>query len=127
MDHPFKDEVILFREAAIKVQKRWRAYLQARGPYRVTRCRFYQERGGCRNGVNCSYAHGWHDVRPKFVKVGRKKNRIKPPIIQKKTEEDRLISLIGTISPEEDSEEESRIDGIYEELLPRKKKRKKIT
>ena len=67
--HPMKDEILLIVNAARLVQRRWKEFLRARGMYRTELCRFYiaQE---CRDGVNCIFAHGLHDIRPIFCHLG---------------------------------------------------------
>jgi hypothetical protein len=66
--HPVGELVTELRRAAKIIQRKWRAHLQARGPaYRISPCRLYMGRGVvCRNGVNCTFAHGHHDLRPRF-------------------------------------------------------------
>ena len=66
--HPVGELVTQLRRAAKIIQRKWRAHLQARGPaYRIRLCRFYMDRGGvCRHEVNCTFAHGHHDLRPRF-------------------------------------------------------------
>ena len=73
--HPDGGYIQLMRNAASRIQKAWRNHLRARGVrYRTTLCRFYNMgRGRCTKGVNCNYAHGYHDVRPSFSYFNRLK------------------------------------------------------
>ena len=64
--HPLGETAIALRAAAIKVQRRWRAFLNTRGPqYRTALCRYYRQ-GRCSRGVHCTFAHGEHDLRQSF-------------------------------------------------------------
>jgi hypothetical protein len=66
LEAPFLEEVAKMRRAAERIQRMWRHFLQSRGVYRVTLCRFCYR--GCRSGVNCTLAHGQHDIRTNFVR-----------------------------------------------------------
>eukprot|EP00977_Amphora_coffeiformis_P020297 scaffold8050_cov180-Amphora_coffeaeformis.AAC.4 len=74
--HPVGEEVMRLKWCAVLVQRRWRKYLKARGLYRVTPCRFYYQPGGCRNGVDCTFAHGHHDIRSDFVHEIRRREAL---------------------------------------------------
>ncbi len=65
--HPHREELLRLNNSAVRIQRRWRKHLLLRGPrYRATLCRYYMGRNGCRNGVNCTFAHGTHDLRHIF-------------------------------------------------------------
>lgn len=65
--HPHREELLRLKNSAVRIQRRWRKHLLLRGPcYRTTLCRYYMGRNGCRNGVNCTFAHGTHDLRHNF-------------------------------------------------------------
>jgi hypothetical protein len=65
--HPHREELLRMKYSAARIQRRWRKFLYSRGPrYRTSLCRYYRRRGGCRNGVNCTFAHGNHDLRQSF-------------------------------------------------------------
>ena len=66
--HPYLEELLCLKYSATRIQRRWRKFLYSRGPfYKTSLCRYYRSgRGGCRNGVNCTFAHGNHDLRHSF-------------------------------------------------------------
>lgn len=65
--HPHREELLRLKNSAVRIQRRWRKHLLSRGPrYRTTLCRYYMGGNGCRNGVNCTFAHGTHDLRHNF-------------------------------------------------------------
>jgi Zinc finger C-x8-C-x5-C-x3-H type (and similar) len=70
--HPDGHDVLLMYAMSQRVQKWWRANLQRRGLYRIKVCKYYKMRGwvACRYGVHCRFAHGRHDIRPKFCSFG---------------------------------------------------------
>lgn len=66
--HPIAGTIVVpMRFAAIAIQRKWISFLKARGLYKVSLCRYHPK---CMNGVNCKFAHGGHDLRPKFVRRG---------------------------------------------------------
>jgi hypothetical protein len=69
MRHPDGEDVMRMHAMSQRVQKWWRGTLQRRGLYRIKVCKYYKMRGwiACRYGVQCRFAHGRHDIRPKFV------------------------------------------------------------
>ena len=65
--HPHREEILRMKYSAARIQRRWKTFLYSRGPrYRTSLCRYYMSERGCRNGVNCTFAHGNHDVRHSF-------------------------------------------------------------
>ena len=103
--HPLGEELTRLRRSAILVQRKWRRFLQARGPYRVTLCRYYMGQGRCQNGVNCTFAHGNHDIRPYFVPrewKPRKRPKLSHPVDPFDSIIDRILSAL----PKEEKGEE---------------------
>lgn len=75
--------LIRSKNSARCIQRQWRSYLQARGPYYRTRVCKFNMRGSCRRGVHCTFAHGNHDVRFFFDHSNhdvRKKNTGPTPV-----------------------------------------------
>ena len=63
--YPYCEEVLCLRISAVRIQRKWRSFLQARGGnYRTRLCKFYPH--SCRKGVDCVFAHGRHDLRKSF-------------------------------------------------------------
>lgn len=64
--HPHHGEDLLrLQNSAIRIQRKWRYFLQSRGRYRTMLCRYYMG-SRCKNGVECTFAHGRHDLRHNF-------------------------------------------------------------
>ena len=65
--HLHREELLRLKYSAARIQRRWRKFLRSRGPrYRTSLCSDYMSGRGCPNGVNCTFAHGNHDLRHSF-------------------------------------------------------------
>jgi hypothetical protein len=69
--HLHREELLRMKYSAARIQRRWRKFLYSRGPhFRTSLCSDYMSGRGCRNGVNCTFAHGNHDLRHSFRPKG---------------------------------------------------------
>lgn len=62
---PHREELLRLKNSAVRIQRRWRAFLRARGYFKTRLCKFHMG-GGCRRGLDCTFAHGRDDLRYNF-------------------------------------------------------------